>query len=138
MSIMVRFLLAILFVLSIARVLRYAWPVGSLTYVEAGRVCEIVDQSVVMKMLDVRDAADYQKDCIPGSINISLGRLTYVWQHSLSSNDSVLILAESYYKRNKAARILHKQGFRKLYAISGDFLGNQTKLSEISLKGCKG
>lgn len=124
---MFRLILYILIGLSVARVLRYAWPVHSLTYVEAGRVCEIVDQTVAMKMLDVRDAVDYQKDSIPGSINISLGRLAYVWEHSLSPDETVLIFAESYYKRNKAARILHKQGFRKLCAVNG-CLDKQTML----------
>lgn len=108
MSMMFRIILSIVSVLSIVRFLCYVWPVRSLSYVEASKVCESVDQSVAMKMLDVRDAVDYQKDSIRGSINISLGRLAYVWQHSLSSDDAVLILAESYYERNKAARILYK------------------------------
>ncbi len=132
---MFRIFMYILLVLIIVWVLLYAWPVGSLTYVGASRVCEIVDQSVAMKMLDVRDAVDYQKNNVRGSINISLGRLAYVWQHSLSPDDSVLILAGSYYKSNKAARILQRQGFRKLYAVSGDFSDKQTMLCEISMKG---
>lgn len=136
MSMMVRVLLSIVIVFSIVRFLRYAWPVRSLSYVEARGVRELADQSLDMKMLDVRDAVDYQQDSIRGSINISLGRLAYVWQHCLSTDDSVLILAGSYYKRNKAARILYKQGFRKLYAVKGDFLGNKRTLSDISVKGC--
>ena len=132
----VRIILFVLLVMSLVRVLRYAWPVRSLSFVEARDVRELADQSLDMKMLDVRDAADYEKNNIRGSINISLGRLAYVWQHCLSPGDSVLILADSYYKRNKAARILYKQGFRKLYAVNGDFLGNKRTLSDISVKGC--
>lgn len=138
MSMMFRILLSILIVFSIVRFLRYAWPVRSLSYVEARDVRELADQTLEMKMLDVRDAADYEKDSIRGSINISLGRLPYVWQHCLSPGDSVLILADRYYKRNKAARILYKQGFRKLYAVNGDYLGNKRTLSDISVKGCCG
>lgn len=132
----VRIILFVLLVMSLVRVLRYAWPVRSLSFVEARDVRELADQSLDMKMLDVRDAVDYEKNNIRGSINISLGRLAYVWQHCLSPGDSVLILADSYYKRNKAARILNKQGFRKLYAVNGDFLGNKRTLSDISVKGC--
>ncbi|WP_375105240.1 rhodanese-like domain-containing protein [Paenibacillus sp. RS8] len=132
----VRIILFVLLVISLVRVLRYAWPVRSLSFVEARDVRELADQSLDMKMLDVRDAVDYEKNNIRGSINISLGRLAYVWQHCLSPGDSVLILADSYYKRNKAARILNKQGFRKLYAVNGDFLGNKRTLSDISVKGC--
>ncbi|OMD41202.1 rhodanese-like domain-containing protein [Paenibacillus odorifer] len=132
----VRIILFVLLVMSLVRVLRYAWPVRSLSFVEARDVRELADQSLDMKMLDVRDAVDYEKNNIRGSINISLGRLAYVWQHCLSPRDSVLILADSYYKRNKAARILYKQGFRKLYAVNGDFLGNKRTLSDISVKGC--
>lgn len=136
MNMMFRILLSILIVFSIVRFLRSAWPVRSLSYVEARDVRELADQSLDMKMLDVRDAVDYEKDNIRGSINISIGRLAYVWQHCLSPDDSVLILAGSYYKRNKAARILYKQGFRKLYAVNGDFLGSKRTLSDISVKGC--
>ncbi|OMC99952.1 hypothetical protein BJP46_20660 [Paenibacillus odorifer] len=136
MSMMVRILLSIIIVFSILRFLRYAWPVRSLSYIEVREVRELADQSLALKMLDVRDAVDYQKDSIRGSINISLGRLPYVWQHCLSPGDSVLILAGSYYNRNKAARILYKQGFRKLYAVNGDLLGNKRTLSDISVKGC--
>jgi rhodanese-related sulfurtransferase len=136
MSLMFQILVSIVLILSIVRFLRNAWPVRSLLYIEARDVRELADQTLDMKMLDVRDAVDYEKESIRGSINISLGRLTYVWQHCLSPDDSVLILAGSYYKRNKAARILYKQGFRKLYAVNGDFLGNKRTLSDISVKGC--
>lgn len=136
MSLMFRIVLSILLVFSIVRFLRYAWPVRSLSYIKAREVRVLAVQSLDMKMLDVRDAVDYEKDSIRGSINISLGRLAFVWQHCLSPDDSVLILAESYYKRNKAARILYKQGFRKLYAVNGDFLGSKKTLSDISVKGC--
>ncbi|MNO58938.1 molybdopterin biosynthesis protein MoeB [compost metagenome] len=136
MNLMFQILVSIVLILSIVRFLRNAWPVRSLSYIEACDVRELADQTLAMKMLDVRDAVDYEKDSIRGSINISLGRLAYVWQHCLSPDDPVLILAGSYYKRNKAARILYKQGFRKLYAVNGDFLGNKRTLSEISVKGC--
>ncbi|HEY4430558.1 MAG TPA: rhodanese-like domain-containing protein [Paenibacillus sp.] len=136
MSLMFQILVSIVLILSIVRFLRNAWPVRSLLYIEARDVRELADQTLDMKMLDVRDAVDYEKESIRGSINISQGRLAYVWQHCLSPDDSVLILAGSYYKRNKAARILYKQGFRKLYAVNGDFLGNKRTLSDISVKGC--
>lgn len=136
MDMIIRVIALTLLIISLIRLLRYAWPLRSLAYVEVNEVRELAEHTKDMKMLDIRDAVDYQKDNIRGSINISLGRLAYVWQHCLSPDDSVLIVAGSYYKRNKAARILYKQGFRKLYAVNGDFLGSRTMLSDISVKGC--
>ncbi|WP_234340237.1 rhodanese-like domain-containing protein [Gorillibacterium timonense] len=97
--------------------LRGFWPVPSLRYVKREEGLEISHTNANAKLLDVRDAFDYEKGHVPGSINISLGRLPYVWEKELSPDDKVVILAGSRYQSNRAARILHRRGFRQLYAV---------------------
>lgn len=72
-----------------------------------------------MKLLDVRDAMDYEACHVNGSINISLGRLPALWKKELSPEDSILIIADRDYERRSAARILRRRGFRKLYTGEG-------------------
>lgn len=99
--------------------IRLVWPVPSLSVVDSEGWKEVKEGAEAVKMLDVRDAAEFEKDPLPGTINISLGRLPYVWHQELSPNDAVMILAESPFERKKAARILHKRGFRNLYTHPG-------------------
>ncbi|WP_379152393.1 rhodanese-like domain-containing protein [Paenibacillus sp. sgz5001063] len=101
------------------RFLYQIWPVRSLSYIDPNNWVQEKER-LNLKMLDVRDASDYLEEHISGSINISLGRLPYVWQHDLVPDDSVLILSNNWYQSNKAARILRKHGFRCLFVIEGD------------------
>lgn len=72
------------------------------------------------KCLDIRDSSDFEKEYVPNSINISIGRLPYVWRkENLSPKDSVIILTDNYFKGIKAVRILRKQGFHDLYLLVG-------------------
>ncbi|WP_195724276.1 rhodanese-like domain-containing protein [Paenibacillus monticola] len=128
-------ILYLLLALIIIWALRQAWPVNSLSYVDVHRVRQGIEIPATVKLVDIRDAVEYQKDNVRGSMNISLGRLPYVWNKGLSPEDSVLILADNPCKSNKAARILHKRGFRNMYSINGDFLLNKTTLSELIAKG---
>lgn len=114
--------------------LRQLWPVRSLSYMNAHHWVQ-AKESLNLKMLDVRDASDYLEGHISGSINISLGRLPYVWQHDLFPDDDVLILSNNWYQSNKAARILRKHGFRSLYAIQGDVLPTQACFQKTPSKG---
>ncbi|WP_074100654.1 rhodanese-like domain-containing protein [Paenibacillus sp. P3E] len=70
-----------------------------------------------IKLLDIRDVSDFDKGHVPESINISLGRLPFVWEKDLSPKDSVVILTGQYLKGKKATRILQKKGFRDLYLV---------------------
>lgn len=72
-----------------------------------------------IKWLDIRDSSDFEKEHVPESINISLGRLPFVWGKDLSPKDSVIILTDQYFKGKKAVRILRKQGFEDLYLLVG-------------------
>ncbi|WP_052416430.1 rhodanese-like domain-containing protein [Paenibacillus sp. FSL R5-0912] len=98
---------------------RQLWPVRSLSYMNAHDWVQEKD-NLNLKMLDVRDASDYLEGHISGSINISLGRLPYVWQHDLFPDDKVLILSKNWYQSNKAARILRKYGFHSLFTMQGN------------------
>ncbi|WP_425464482.1 rhodanese-like domain-containing protein [Paenibacillus oralis] len=75
-----------------------------------------------IKFLDVRDVTEFDRTHIPDSINISLGRLPFLWHKELSPGDEVMILADSCFKSRKAARILQRKGFRKLYTVHGPVL----------------
>lgn len=94
-------------------------PLKTLIYVDEKVLNEagvIPDSS---KILDVRDSTDYEKCHVDGSINISIGRLPYLWNKELTPADSVLILSDSSYKSKKAAKILEKHGFRQLFTVRG-------------------
>lgn len=114
---MVTIIVYVLSALILVKILQYVWPVHSLRYTDIQSFRNLADESPAnLKMLDIRDVVDYQVNNVPGSINISLGRLPYVWHKELSPEDSVLILSGSSIKNNRAARILQKQGFKYLYA----------------------
>lgn len=70
-----------------------------------------------IKLLDIRDGSDFDKGHVPESINISLGRLPFVWEKEFSPKDSVVILTNQYLKGKKASRILQKRGFQDLYLV---------------------
>lgn len=95
-------------------------PVPSLHDVQGIDWAESTQNNPNVKILDVRDASDYLERHVPGSINISLGRLPYVWHKELSKDNTIVILSASRYQSNKAARILHRHGFRQLYAVKGN------------------
>lgn len=99
--------------------LRLVWPIPGMKFVEAGAICGD-DLPPQTKKLDIRDASYYEECHLDGTINISLGRLPFVWNKELSPADPVLILADSRYAALKAARILRRRGFRQLYALRGE------------------
>lgn len=114
----------------IGYLLRLVWPVPGLRFVEA-RAVYGGDLPPQTKKLDVRDASYYEECHLDGTINISLGRLPFVWNKELSPADPVLILADSRYAVLKAARILRRRGFRQLYALRGEVC-----LVRAALKPC--
>lgn len=107
-------ILFLLFSLGIIWIIRSFWPVNGLAFVDLERASE---ETKTMKILDVRDAVDYRQSHFPGSINIWLGRLPFVWNKDLSLDEPVLILSDSRRKSMRAARILKNNGFLELYAV---------------------
>ncbi|MNW53452.1 hypothetical protein D3C74_310130 [compost metagenome] len=67
---------------------------------------------------------DFEAAHIADSINISLGRLPYVWEKELSPEDEIILLADSCLKSGKAARILRKRGFRKVHTMQGTVINH--------------
>ncbi|ALS23729.1 rhodanese-like domain-containing protein [Paenibacillus naphthalenovorans] len=111
------FILLVLLAIGLIWFIRSVWPVSGLSFVDS-RILEAArEEMTTLKIVDVRDAADYQKNHYPGSINISLGRLPFVWRNELSPDEPVLILADSRRKSIKAARVLKNKGFSHLYAL---------------------
>ncbi|WP_068782812.1 rhodanese-like domain-containing protein [Paenibacillus phocaensis] len=99
--------------------LRVMWPVPGLTFVKAAALCG-TGLPPQTKKLDVRDASYYEECHLDGTVNISLGRLPFVWNKELSPEDPVLILADRRLAVMKAARILRRRGFKQLYALRGE------------------
>ncbi|WP_438350829.1 rhodanese-like domain-containing protein [Paenibacillus sp. FA6] len=67
------------------------------------------------KLLDIRDALDFEAGHVPGAVNISLGRLPYVANKDLELEHPIIIVGKKDRKSKKAARILKKKGFHHIY-----------------------
>ncbi|MFF2089372.1 rhodanese-like domain-containing protein [Paenibacillus sp. NPDC058174] len=93
------------------------WPVRSLTFLRSGLREALLMLPHTAKVLDVRDAADYGNEHLPDSVNVSLGRLPFVWKTEFNPQDEILIVADHIFAIKRAARILQRRGFRKLYAV---------------------
>ncbi|MBU5442376.1 rhodanese-like domain-containing protein [Paenibacillus sp. MSJ-34] len=116
-------ILIVLLIMTAIWFIRRIWPVTGVTYVDS---VDSVDSNMLqargngredVKIIDVRDAADYETCHLSGAINISIGRLPYVWKKELSPGEPVLIFSDSPYKSKKAARMLKNKGFRQIYAL---------------------
>ncbi|MBE9914034.1 rhodanese-like domain-containing protein [Paenibacillus donghaensis] len=99
-------------------VVRELTPVQGLTFISNEDLYSYEKDRHGMQLLDVRDQVDYIKHHVPGSINISMGRLPYVHESQLTSEAPVVILAENVRKTKKAARMLKRYGFLRIYAPS--------------------
>lgn len=97
-------------------------PVRGLQYINASALCKKMTRlDTSLKILDVRDATEYEPGSIPGSINISLGRLSYVQKKELHPDDNIIIVSSSHYKGKVAARKLQKEGFHHISYLLGGF-----------------
>ncbi|MEC0370370.1 rhodanese-like domain-containing protein [Paenibacillus chibensis] len=94
-------------------------PVNGLTFVNPDELREQDNENNELQMLDVRDSVDYIKRHVPGSINISMGRLPYVHKSQLAAEEPVLILAANSRQTKKAAHMLKRYGFMRIYAPQG-------------------
>ncbi|MGG0822538.1 rhodanese-like domain-containing protein [Paenibacillus turicensis] len=111
-------------------------PVSSLTYVDSQECDSLLERWSNVKILDVRDASQYLQGHIPGSINISIGRLPVVWNKELSPDQKVIIFSENWLTQKKAARILSRRGFQYLYAVKGCYLSMDRKEECCANKYC--
>lgn len=132
-------MLKLLIVASIAIIvlllIRNALPVSSLKYLDTERLRNQLESIPNLKLLDVRDASEYEKCHVLDSINLSLGRLPYIWDKELTPNDAVLILSGSLRQSKKAARILNRSGFSRLFAFrDNDIVCNRDISHNIPIK----
>ncbi|GGF70376.1 hypothetical protein GCM10010912_14420 [Paenibacillus albidus] len=98
------------------------WPLRALTFIRSEEWDPFRKRWENVKILDVRDASEYSIRHIPGSINISIGRLPFLWSKNLAPNDEVIIFSSSWVQGKKAARILARRGFQDLYAVRSCYL----------------
>jgi rhodanese-related sulfurtransferase len=75
----------------------------------------LLSKNICYKLLDIRDAVDFEEGHVPGAVNISLGRLPYVSNKELTTEHSIIILGKKDRNSKKAARILKKNGFNHIY-----------------------
>ncbi|MCE5169035.1 rhodanese-like domain-containing protein [Paenibacillus profundus] len=109
--------LAVLIILFLCYQIWQMWPVAGLTYVTPAALCQFIQMDPTIKLIDIRDPVDYIECHIEGSTSIYVGRLPFVWRKELSTLDSVVILGSRSKEVRKAARILKRRGFVKLYAV---------------------
>ncbi|PYE45432.1 rhodanese-like domain-containing protein [Paenibacillus barcinonensis] len=112
------------------------WPVSSLTYVSRKEWDPSHKRWSDVRMLDVRDSSEFWQNHIPGSINISIGRLSAVWSKELSPDQEVIIFSRNWLSRQKAARILARRGFKQLYAVKGCYFDINRKGESCERKYC--
>lgn len=94
---------------------RSLWPVKGLDFIDSDMLDQAISEKEI-KILDVRDAVLYEENHLPGSVNISIGRLPFLWDKELNPFEPILILSDSHWKTRRAARILKRNGFGQLYA----------------------
>ncbi|SFF47014.1 Rhodanese-related sulfurtransferase [Paenibacillus algorifonticola] len=107
--------LSIIIVMFVA--IRCLWPLPNLKLIDYQEFLKRREEFREYKVIDIRDAVEYLAEPTAGTINISLGRLPYVWKKHLVREDNVIICSTKVFKSRKAARILRKQGFGSLYII---------------------
>ncbi|WP_334074728.1 MULTISPECIES: rhodanese-like domain-containing protein [Paenibacillus] len=96
-------------------------PVKGLAFVDASQLRETAALKGPAKLVDIRDAVYYEQGHVQGAINISLGRLPFVWSKELSPEEPVVLLSCSLHQSKRAARMLKNRGFCQIYAVRGRF-----------------
>ena len=67
-------------------------PISGLRFMKCSDLRQAQKECPNLKVLDVRDVSDYMACPRKETINISLGRLPYVWEQELKPDDSVVIV----------------------------------------------
>ena len=95
-------------------------PIHGLKKVKCSDLEQAQKQTPNLKLLDVRDVSEYEADDyhLKESINISVGRLSFVWDKELNPGDEVVIYAPKKSAGYLAARKLKKAGFTSLSYLS--------------------
>lgn len=107
-----------------AMLLVYAYrrwvPMHGLKLMKCSELVQAKKDRPNLKVLDVRDVSEYTAYHIKESVNISLGRLPFVWDKELSPEDEVIIVTPKRSEGFLAARKLKKVGFKSLSYLTDD------------------
>ncbi|WP_054957870.1 rhodanese-like domain-containing protein [Paenibacillus dakarensis] len=97
-------------------------PISGLKLMKCSELAKARKERPHLKVLDVRDVSEYTADAghIKESVNISLGRLPFVWDKELSPEDEVIIVTPKRSEGLLAARKLKKFGFQSLSYLTDD------------------
>lgn len=97
-------------------------PINGLKLMKCSELAQAKQERPHLKVLDVRDVSEYTADAshIKESVNISVGRLPFVWDQELSPEDEVIIVTPKWSDGILAARKLKKAGFTSLFYLTDD------------------
>ncbi|MBT2760210.1 rhodanese-like domain-containing protein [Paenibacillus sp. ISL-20] len=95
-------------------------PITGLRFMKCSELRQAQKECPNLKVLDVRDVTEYMACPQKETINISLGRLPYVWEQELRPDDSVVIVTPKRSDGILAARKLKKAGFTSLFYLQED------------------
>ncbi|WP_342574190.1 rhodanese-like domain-containing protein [Paenibacillus sp. FSL M8-0142] len=101
-------------------------PIADLQLMKCSDLQQARKECPDLKLLDVRDVSEFTPDPHKEMINISLGRLPYVWEKELRPGDHVVIVTPKRSDGFLAARKLKKAGFRTLSYLQEDCKGCQS------------
>lgn len=113
------FAFALFMIVLVALYRRYV-PIADLRLMKCSDLHQARKECPNLKMLDVRDVSEYTPDPRKETINISLGRLPYVWEKELRPGDHVVIVTPKRSDGLRAARKLKRAGFRSLSYLQED------------------
>lgn len=91
-------------------------PVQGLAFIDMKTYCEKTEKEPV-QIVDVRDPVDYERGHLADSHNIYIGRLPYVNLKELRQDVDIVITASSRSHIHRAARILKKSGYDRVYGL---------------------
>jgi rhodanese-related sulfurtransferase len=89
------------------------------TKVSAKQLNQLKQKGSTPLLVDVRFAAEFQKERINDSINVSLPYLSREIEHKLSKNEELVIVSNDSHRVGLAYGCLEKQGFSKLMTLEG-------------------
>lgn len=95
-------------------------PISGLRFMKCSDLRLALKKCPDLKMLDVRDVSEYMANPRKETINISLGRLSYVWEKELNPADAVVIVTPKRSDGILAARKLKRAGFTSLFYLQED------------------
>lgn len=97
-------------------------PVKGLRTMKAQELKQRLKKKDRLKIVDVRQKHEYDKDHIKGAMNIPLGNISEIAQKKLDVADELVLVCLSGNRSKQAARKLQKLGFTSLNNLSGGMM----------------